>query len=66
MTTTSRRLAAKSKDSKPSHTAGKTKGGNCVKSPLKTWGATANPYKLKGGQAQLFVVYSAEVRKLNK
>lgn len=61
MSTTSRRLSAKSRVSRPSHTPGKTKGGNCVKSSLKTWGMNANPNKLKGGDVGKYAAYCSEV-----
>lgn len=57
MTTTSRRLSAKSRTNKPSHTPGKTKGGTCVKSELKTFGMNANPYKLRGFRASQYISY---------
>lgn len=57
MTTTSRRLSAKARTSKPSHTPGKTKGGTCVKSELKTFGMSANPYKLRGYRANQYAAY---------
>lgn len=66
MTTTSRRISAKTKTHKPSHTAGRDKGGNCAKTELKTWGASANPYKLKGGALHRFHEYSEMVKGLNK
>lgn len=66
MTTTSRRLSAKSRVAKPSHTPGKTKGGNCVKSELKTWGGKANPYKLSGGDVHKYAKYTELVHSLNK
>lgn len=66
MTTTSRRLSLKLKQHKASHTAGREKGGNCAKTELKTWGARANPYKLKGGDIKKFNEYSEVVRGLNK
>lgn len=65
MATTSRRLSAKCKTAKPSHTPGREKGGNCVKTALKTFGATANPYKLKGYGLRLFDAYTDEVYRLN-
>lgn len=66
MTTTSRGISQKLKHSRASHTPGKDKGINCTKSPLKTFGMNANPYKLKGHAAKQFVHYSAAVRSLNK
>ena len=48
MTSTSRRLSAKGKVSKPSHTAGKTKGGMCVRPKDAGIAMTGNPYKGAG------------------
>jgi hypothetical protein len=48
MATTSRRLSAKGKTSKPSHTPGKTKGGFCVRHPDAHIAISANPYKGEG------------------
>ena len=66
MTTTSRRLSLRSAHARASHTPGKEKGGNCTKSPLKTFGMNANPYKLKGHKASQFVNYTAHVKSINK
>lgn len=66
MSTTSRGLSNKLKHSRMSHTPGKEKGGNCTKSPLKTFGMNANPYKLKGHAAKQFVDYSNHVRSANR
>jgi hypothetical protein len=61
MTTSSRRLSQKGRTSKPSHTSGKSKGGQCVKSALRTFGMNANPYKLKGAAANRYIKYCREV-----
>ena len=66
MTTTSRRLSQRGAHARTSHTPGKEKGGNCTKSPLKTFGMNANPYKLKGNKATQYVKYSELTRSLNK
>lgn len=58
MTTTSRRLSAKSKVSKNSHSPGKDKGGFCVR-PNDAGSATkGNPYKgagLKGNARSAYL-----------
>ncbi len=57
MATTSRRLSAKSKISKPSHTPGRTKGGFCVKPKDAGTAMSGNPYKgdgLKGNQLSTY------------
>lgn len=66
MTTTSRGISQKLKHNRASHTPGRDKGLNCQKSPLKTFGMRANPYKLKGHKASQFVEYSNQVRGINK
>lgn len=66
MSTSSRRLSAKARGNKNNQTAGKEKGPNCQKSELKSWGATANPYKLSGRQGQRFLEYTDMIKSLNK
>lgn len=66
MSTSSRRLAAKARNNRPSHTPGKTKAESCQRSPLKTFGMNANPYKLKGAAAQRYEVYCKHVDAMNK
>lgn len=63
MATTSRRLSAKA--NKASRTPGKLKGASCNKSPLKTWGMNANPYKLKGGDLERYSKYCQETWAMN-
>ena len=57
MTTTSRRLSAKSKHNRNNHTPGKDKGGYCVR-PTDFGNATKrNPYKgqgLKGNESSSY------------
>lgn len=62
--TTSRRLGKGTKTR--SQTKGKEKGGNCAKSELKTWGATANPYKLSGGDVGKYQKYCAMTSGINR
>jgi hypothetical protein len=64
--TTSKRIGASLRSSRPSSTPGKTKGGNCVRSELKTWGIRANPNKLRGGDADRYAKYCATTNGLNK
>ncbi|HEX7646350.1 MAG TPA: hypothetical protein VF450_02945 [Noviherbaspirillum sp.] len=66
MTTTSRGLSRKARTSTPSRTPGKDKGGSCVKTELKTWGANANPYKLRGSARQRYEVYRETTNAMNK
>ena len=66
MTTTSRGISQRLKHARTSHTPGKQKGESCQKSPLKTFGQNANPYKLTGAKASQFVDYSNAVRSMNK
>lgn len=58
MTTTSRRLAAKGKTNKPSHTPGKDKGGFCVRSADAAIACTTNPYKGQGLKGQVKARYN--------
>ena len=64
MRTTSRRIG-KSVKAK-SQTRGKEKGGNCVRTELKTWGMRANPYKLTGGDLDRYSKYCAITNAANK
>lgn len=48
MSTSSRRLSAKSKSHRNSHTPGKDKGGFCVKMNEAGIGVSSNPYKGQG------------------
>lgn len=66
MSTSSRRLMAGFKTGKPSRTPGKDKGGSCVKTDLKTWGAQANPYKLRGGALHKYEKYKEVTSAMNK
>lgn len=52
MATTSRRLSARSKASRNSHTPGKEKGGFCVRSPDAAIACSTNPYKGSGLKGQ--------------
>lgn len=53
-------------NARPSQTPGKDKGGSCVKSDLKTWGITANPYKLHGGDLSRYDKYRELTSSMNK
>lgn len=48
MTTTSRRISARAKANRNSHTPGHTKGGYCVKPKDAGTAIAANPYKGAG------------------
>lgn len=65
MATSSRRLSQRAKGNKASHTPGRDKGPSCKKSDLKSWGATANPYKLKGAALHKYRDYSDHVYSIN-
>ena len=68
MATTSRRLSAKAKTSKGSHTPGKTKGGNCVRHPDSHIACSANPYKgdgLKGNKRASYTRWWDRMKSIN-
>lgn len=66
MKTSSRRLGQRFRNQRPSHTPGKTKGENCQKSPLKTWGMHVNPYKLGISGQHRYAEYCALTDIANK
>jgi hypothetical protein len=65
MRTTSRRLGKPSIKPK-SQTPGKTKGENCQRTPLKTWGIRVNPYKMSGADLDKYAKYCQVTSGLNK
>ncbi len=58
MTTTSRGLSRKTANSRPSHTAGKTKGGFCVKPKDAGIAMAGNPYKGAGLKGNNLATYN--------
>jgi hypothetical protein len=66
MSTSSRRLSQMMRESRPSQTKGKEKGGSCVKSDLKEFGRSANPYKLSGDKLNRYREYCSHTDGLNK
>lgn len=48
MTTTSRGISQRTSKARPSHTPGRDKKGNCVRSPDAMLACSANPYKGAG------------------
>lgn len=58
MSTSSRRLSARGRTSKNSHTPGKDKGGNCVRSPDASIACSTNPYKGQGLKGQVKARYN--------
>lgn len=57
MATSSRRLSQKTANSRPSHTAGKTKGGYCVKPKDSGVAVAGNPYKGAGLKGNFRATY---------
>lgn len=66
MTTTSRDIARRTRPSRPSQTPGREKGGNCVKTELKSWGSTVNPYKLSLGGLHRYQGYCRQMDAANQ
>lgn len=69
MATTSRRLCAKAKAHRNSHTPGKDKGGNCVRTPDAMLAISVNPYKgqgLKGNTLSSYNRFWARAASANK
>lgn len=58
MSTTSRRLSARAKASRPSHTPGRSKGGFCVRPKDSGVAMTGNPYKGAGLKGNDLSTYS--------
>lgn len=58
MSTSSRRLSAKAKTSKNSHTPGKDKGAYCVRRTDANLAVSTNPYKGQGLKGQAKSAYN--------